>query len=821
MKRRAFLRGAGVASGAVLTGRLWRTARAARSATLERLHTAEIALVARVGALGGASLAELKLGPTAEARRELKEGSLTLRAVPAPGSHEVHEAHEAHSHEAHDSHDSIDLTVTFRPRPHVPCLGVSLALDLARWSRDAYVLLPGACYAGNRFESRFVGYPPLLTEPADIGPHVPPIITDIPRLNIHPGPSRLELGTTDLATPAVASFLPESNLGLILLVDPTSGLGLSGLSVTESDDRTHATLAFGAPFVNERRRTPGEGAPRERPAPAPVRPGQTVTLRARLHAFDCAEIAELTARLFAARKALTGPTARPRTFPFSAAFAAHEARVNARFLPKQGFFALGAREDAYTIWQTGWCGGFGQTLPLLAAGDKRSRERARQTIAFALDGQAPSGFFHGISDGKTWYDDGFSAPRAPTPPDASPPRAPPSQHRRWHLVRRSADALALLVKQIALLERQAAAAPRDAPPPPIDPAWTAAARRCAEALARLWERHHQFGQFIDVESGELIVGGSSSAGSAPAALALAAGHLKEPRYLHIAEEAGLALFDRFVRAGLTCGGPGDVLQCPDSESAAALLESFVTLYEVTRDRVWIPRARAAAHLLATWVISYDAPGGGPRTGAARATGAVFTDAQNRVGAPGYVLSSGSALFRLYRATGEAALLDLLRDTVANLSQYLPRPEGSADKRDDAARRDAAACARADTSDWVEAQGGVVPTAGLYDAISLLSYSELPGVYAQTDTGFVFAFDHLDARVKERLAAAAGAAGGHLVVALRNPTAHDATVRLYAETAADAALPLRADAVLDAPTTVVPAGATVEVAMPPITAPPRG
>ena len=105
---------------------------------------------------------------------------------------------------------------------------------------------------------------------------------------------------------------------------------------------------------------------------------------------------------------------------------------------------------------------------------------------------------------------------------------------------------------------------------------------------------------------------------------------------------------------------------------------------------------------------------------------------------------------------------------------------------------------------------MLPAAGLYDAIALLTYTELPSVYAQTDAGFVFAFNHLEARVKERLA-------GRLVVGLRNPTETEATVRLYAESAADAALPLQPDAILGAPTAVLPPGGSVEVAMPPLTA----
>src|SRR6185312_11235825 len=172
------------------------------------------------------------------------------------------------------------------------------------------------------------------------------------------------------------------------------------------------------------RRAPG-AEPVARTLPAAPPAGATVTLRARVAVFDCASIGELVERLFALRKTLTGPTARPHTLPFSAAFAAHEARVNARYVAKQGFLAVGARQSAYSIWQTGWCGGLAATLPLLAAGDKRSRARALQTIAFALEGQAPSGFFHGVSDGKTCTTTASPrrCPRRPPAP-GRPPRPP-------------------------------------------------------------------------------------------------------------------------------------------------------------------------------------------------------------------------------------------------------------------------------------------------------------------------------------------------------------------------------------------------------------
>ena len=324
------------------------------------------------------------------------------------------------------------------------------------------------------------------------------------------------------------------------------------------------------------------------------------------------------------------------------------------------------------------------TLPLIAAGSQQSRERALATIAFALDdGQAPSGFFHGISDGKTWYDDGFTPGRAATGRAASP--ALFYKHaRRWHLVRRTAETLTLLVKQLALLERhpelRAGAKPASA----------GRRRRAARRTrsCKLWERHKQLGQFVDIESGELVVGGSTSAGLAPAGLALAAAQLKEPRYLEVAKAIGEHYYERYVRVGLTCGGPGDVLQAPDSQSAAALLDSFVTLYEATRDRGLDrsrPRRGAPARELGDRVRRARGRTGVRRLRGSRATGAVFWSAASAPRlARATCLSSGDALLRLYRATGDVALLELLRDTVHNLAQYLPEtPPARQGARDNA------------------------------------------------------------------------------------------------------------------------------------------
>jgi hypothetical protein len=790
MKRRAFLRGLGAAGGLAFAPGLGAAAPAARGRAVDRLRDAQIQIGSRIRIAENRLVHEevdVTLATGRSARRADHGATLTLTATPVAGKSEA-----------------VDLLSTLKAGPG-RIEEYSITLSFNAWSRDNYVVLPGFCYAGNRFQSRRPAYPPLLTEAADIGPHVPPIIPGIRRLSAGSGTSLFGVDTGSLATPALGIHLPAFHLGIVVLTRSFAAGGGESFAMRESDDRTRATVTISGSVAPNQGTQAVEDSAKVRPfAPAAARGAPGGQIPARAHVFDCADVPALFERMFALRKELMGPTALVHDRPFSALFAAHETRVNGRWVEKPGYLAAGDRSTAYTTWQTGWGGGLATTLPLIAAGSKTSRERAFATTAFALgDGQAPSGFFHGISDGKTWYDDGFVPPvsAAPPPPGAPRPQAVGYKHaRRWHLVRRTAETLTLLVKQLALLERHpelraGAASER----------WAGAARRAADALVKLWERDKQLGQFVDIESGQLIVGGSTSAGLAPAGLALAAAQLKQPRYLVSAKAMGDHYYERFVRVGLTSGGPGDVLQAPDSQSAVALLDSFMTLFEVTRDRVWIDRARAAAHLLASWVISSDAPAAGRSCvdSRIRATGAVFWSAGSGHGSPGYVLSSGDALLRLYRATGDVALLELLRDTVHNLAQYLPEGE-----RPRFPETDDRSCARADSGRWFEPRVSAVPEEGMFDAIGLLSYTEVPGIYVRVDTGFVFVFDHLTARVQERTR-------GRLVLAVANPTKVDATVRILSETADGAAEPLRPGAVLDAQTAAVPAGATIQVSVPPL------
>ena len=184
MKRRLFLSGAAMAGGAAAIGLggAARSARAARSGLLERAGLAATARLARYDGAHAAGSVDVPLVAGATARGQLGEAiwSCALRTTPVKS---------AASRPARPA--AVDLVATFKlERGAAPDAAVGLALAFSRWSRADYVLLPGACYAGNRFESRHIAYPPVLSEAADIGPHVPTIVSDVPRLNAHAGPSR-------------------------------------------------------------------------------------------------------------------------------------------------------------------------------------------------------------------------------------------------------------------------------------------------------------------------------------------------------------------------------------------------------------------------------------------------------------------------------------------------------------------------------------------------------------------------------------------------------------------------------------------------------
>ncbi|MFF2094295.1 hypothetical protein [Paenibacillus sp. NPDC058174] len=655
---------------------------------------------------------------------------------------------------------------------------VQLDFAIEGWSVKNQIMLPGSVYGGNRFQARSIPYPPIFKDEGDLRKDLPVTVTNIARLNIGQGESRLERDTRDLSTPAIGIYMPDSHVGCWLLLESNLSGGPIGIVIEENEDRSRAVLSLQIPANGATSLLTQEGQADSS--------GET-NVRLHAHVFPCTSVTEWIARFAPIRKSLASEQQLPAAIPFFAAWDILENKYNEmNWEDKEHYYSVGLRENHFQDWQCGWVGGGITTYPLMAAGSVKSRERARRTIDFMFRTQTESGLLHGIYSQGQYQGDGFDRE------DAS----------RWHLVRKSGDVLYFALKQIALIEQQGEAIPDD---------WKAGVKRLADAFVRLWEQNGQFGQFVDVHTGDIIVGGSTSGAIVPAGLMLAAEYFNDEKYAAAARESARLYVERDLRAGYTTGGPGEILQCPDSESAFALLESLIVLYEITGEQEWLTSAREAASLCMTWCVSYDfqwpshAEFG--RLGM-KTTGTVLANAQNQHSAPGICTLSGDSLLKLFRATGDMQWLELLRDVARTIPQYMSREDRPIMSWDEPGSRLTAGFVneRVNLSAWEgeDKVGGVFNGSCWSETALMLTIVEVPGLYVQPDTGIFAAIDHIGA---ERLA---DVNEGELCLRLWNETDFPAAVHVLSETSLEARKPLGQQHVRSLPALELAPGASIIV-----------
>ena len=671
-------------------------------------------------------------------------------------------------------------------------VAVALEWPVTPWSQDVFVMLPAAAYNGNRYPSRPYRYPPMVHELADIGPDAPVLVTDVPRLSHKIGtPSRLQLLTGDLTTPSICFRDPATGTAAILLTEQGSEFGNHGLTVEESLDRTSAVLRIEAPGV--RRGTLYTMVNTNTPSwdrGADWRAGTTITIRFRLYLFAAPTVQALYDRFARVRKDLAGTVALKQTLPFSAAFLLVEEKQQRENWSDDGYYRVGTHEAAatspYQDWQVGWVGGGIIPFPFLIAGQAESRRRAVRNLEWMFaQAQHPNGLFHALRHGSAVRGDdcavrgdGFRVPGTET----------------WYMVRKQADALYFLVKAFHVLHAQDGAWH-------LPGMWKTGTLALANLFVKTFRRYGQLGQYLDCETGEVVVGGSTASAMAPGALAVAGQYFDRHDYVETAEAIAAHLDERDVQAGITTGGPGEILKCADSESAFAMLESFVVLYEVTRNDHWLDRAEAIAAQCLTWCASYDyvfPPGSWLGQLELRAAGSVWANVQNKHSAPAICTLSGDALFKLFRYTGNRLWLEQIRETAHNLPQYVSRADRQVG--DPQVMKPGYICERVNFSDWEgqENIGGSLFGSCWPEVSLLLTVAEVPGIYVQPDSGLLCTFDHLDVRLVQ-------SDGKTATLECHNPTAFDAAVRVFAERAADSRTMLGQAAGLRWPVFTVPAG----------------
>lgn len=678
-------------------------------------------------------------------------------------------------------------------------VALSLELVFPEWSPAHYLLFPAIIYAGNRFQVEPLQYPPIFQKAYNLGPDTPPLITDVLRLNMEPGPSQFSMLAGAVAVPTIGVFDPISLRSLLIATQPFSGGRETGYDFIENNDRSSACLRVSSPGVRLpfrytmcRTQTPSD----DRGAFLQV--GDALEAVLETTAAQCDTPPQLFEQVLYERHTLVNQPSLDHRLPFSAAWDIQEAKHNRdNWNNDEGYYSVGLRENRHQDLQIGWVGGLMNTLPLLHEGSELSKIRAKQTIDFVFThgGQGASGFFHGVYHQGKWSGDGFDE-------NQWTPQARPHPDRdHYHLLRKSADALYFLIKHFDLLGKQDSAWR-------IPAAWEAGTRACAEALVKLWKENRQLGQFVDINTGAIIVGGTPSAGIAPAGLALAARWFGEPSYLAVAQEIAGYFEQTFTDRGITTGGPGEILQCPDSESAAGLLESYVVLWEETQASRWLAAAEKAAAQYATWQMSYDYPFSPSscfgKLGV-KSTGAVFANAQNGHGAPAICTLSGDALLKLYRATGKPIYRQILQELAHNLTQYLSREDRPVIAQDGRPLPSGWMNERVNTGDWDNNLGGVFYGSCWCEVSLMLTRMEIPGVHIRRDTGEVHVYDHV-------IATPILANGRLSGVLLENPTQFPARVKILVEDAAGIQQPLRQNCLYRCPEISIPAGQSTNYAL---------
>lgn len=649
--------------------------------------------------------------------------------------------------------DAVDFTVIFKcTGGKVDAASVSVDIDFSNWSEKNYVLFPSAVYNGNRYSWRRLRYSPKLHDIKDIGADKPIIINDVPKLSESGGVSRIQERSGSMSTPSIGFISDLTKKGVWLLCQQGNTLGDFGMDLAESRDRKNATISITSPVVREQylykfcdARFPSWDIPKD------FKTGDLITISFRLVGFDAPETQSIFDKFSEIRKDVATNNKLVNSLPYSECMKIMEQKFNEKnFVPQFGYYSVGLRENYLQDWQIGWTGGMISTYPLLFAGNEQTRQNVIRNFDWLFpNGISPSGFYWDSGqNGNEWFGGDIR-----------------NQHtKNWHLIRKSGDAVWYIVKQLMLMEKLNI---------PVKASWKDGNQRVCDAFVKLWNNNHQLGQFVDSQTGEIIVGGSSSGAIVPAALALASQYYHRPEYLETAKKIAEYFNENFTKKGIACGGPGDALQSFDSESAYALVESYVTLYEVSGDKLWLSLAENAAMQFATWVVSYNYKY--PSNTAfykanIHTMGGVYANIQNKHSAPGICTGSGIGLLKLYRYTGNKFYIELLQDIAHNITQYLPHPKKPLENAPYGFVSE-----RVNMTDWEgpESIGYILPISTWAETSLMLTTIEIPGLYIQPDKSYFIAFDNVEVKVVQETSK-------KFELSVTNPTQVDAIITILAE-----------------------------------------
>lgn len=638
---------------------------------------------------------------------------------------------------------------------------ISLALEYMEedWSGNEYVFLPAAVYDGNRMTSIKMPYPPYHAGRGDKGWE--PVITDIPHLDKDGKESRIQFCSGDMSTPAMGYYSEGKGEGMLILAKHMVHGRYTGFTVHQKTGQM--SFSVSCPAVREEKKyffgelLDGSGFFPTCEYPSDdegivLQEGEKMELEVRCYRFTARDLEEYFKVFHSMREKMESGTAYA-SIPFSKAYRAVKEKYMEKNLQEEGYFSVGTESDAPpACWQAGWVGGGINSYPFLMEDRGAAREWALCTLHFITE--------------KLQYENGWYVPmyaKGKRYGDGSM-----EQDSRILLVRKDADLLYFLVKQAIYLRSR-------------KEQWENLEKSIAlqaDAMVRFYQKNGQLGQFIDTGEESLVQGDTASAAIAAASLSLAYEYFGNREYLVTAEALGELYWKQYLKRGVLNGGPGEICQAPDSESAFAFLEACVQLHETTGKQKWLEAAKEAFELAITWVISYDFTFPRDSTAArlgVHTAGTVFANAQNKHSAPGICTLSGNSILKLYRFTGEEKYLKWLGQISHAVPQFVSLQDRPMMSREGVYIPYGYINERVQTSDWegTETVGEFLYASNWPEVTMLLTYVEVPGIYLDLDRDVLYCFDHVRAEVVQE-------EDGDFLLKVANDTKYEAMVTLLVD-----------------------------------------
>ena len=648
---------------------------------------------------------------------------------------------------------------------------VSVDINFINWSRNNYVLMPAAVYNGNRYETVQMDYSPFFNSRSQMGIDKPQILSDQPRLNFRDGYSRIQERSGSMSLPSIGFHSASTQKGCWLFFQQGNNYGDYGVDIEEYKGGSKAVISLTSPVVREIVKYQDfrmDQAP-SNDLCATFNAGDVVKIEFNISFFSCPNVQTLYNELNNIRQKHYPWPKLSAILPFSAASKIIEKHINSEFWNTEGYFATHSKSD----WQPAWVGGLNTTFAFWGEATDSTKFRITETLDWLYSkGIAPAGCYFDMK-----RDGIFTSSKAPKP-----------FGENLTLTRKQAEAVYYAFKQFNLLKMQGKN---------IKPEWIKGNQGALDMLLTVWKKYGRLGMWINQQTGELVMGNSTSGGIFPAALCEAAAFSGNVTYIQTAKDIAEYFYQNYVIKGLIYGGPGDALQSFDSESSYGLLESFTNLYETTGEKKWLQYAEEMATQFASWVVAYNYKF--PENSimgqmGLKTAGTVYANTQNKHTAPGICTHSGIALLKLYRATQNPDYLNMLCTIAHTIPQYMSFPG-----HEIPGYKTGWISERINMTDWqTSPQIGGVMVASCWDETSmLLTATELPGIYVNKDNHEVFTLDHVEAKLNKK---------GQLEIT--NPTKYDAVVKVLAETKEQMSKPLGQNAFLGWKKVIVPAGATI-------------